>query len=121
MYRALRAIEEELKRELGLEQLYVIGTPCTDNTTTEQFQEFLALLGEDQGEDQDGVTYLEFRANYHVEMRYKDGRVKAIPFWQLPLSKLPNDFFLLTSFRRMCGNWSNPMVLMRKKTQNKTT
>ena len=32
---ALRAIEEELKRELGLEQLCVIGTPCSDNTTTE--------------------------------------------------------------------------------------
>jgi len=44
---ALRAIEDELKKELGLEQLYVIGTPCSDNTTTERFHEFLALLGED--------------------------------------------------------------------------
>ena len=102
---ALRAIEEELKRDLGLEQLYVIGTPCSDNTTTERFHEFLALLGEDLGEDPDDVTYLEFRADYHVELRYKDGRTKAIPFLQLPLSKLPNDFFPLTC--RTCVDYTN--------------
>ena len=102
---ALRAIEEELKRDLGLEQLYVIGTPCSDNTTTERFHEFLALLGEDQGEDPDDVTYLEFRADYHVELRYKDGRIKAIPFLQLPLSKLPGDFFPLTC--RTCVDYTN--------------
>jgi coenzyme F420 hydrogenase subunit beta len=102
---ALRAIEDELKSTMGLEQLYVIGTPCSDNTTTERFHEFLALLGEDQGEDPDGVTYLEFRADYHVELRYKDGRVKAIPFLQLPLSKLPSDFFPLTC--RTCVDYTN--------------
>ena len=102
---ALRAIEEELKRDFGLEQLYVIGTPCSDNTTTERFHEFLALLGEDQGEDPDDVTYLEFRADYHVELRYKDGRTKAIPFLQLPLSKLPADFFPLTC--RTCVDYTN--------------
>ena len=102
---ALRAIEEELKRDLGLEQLYVIGTPCSDNTTTERFHEFLALLGEDLGEDPDDVTYLEFRADYHVELRYKDGRTKAIPFLQLPLSKLPADFFPLTC--RTCVDYTN--------------
>ena len=102
---ALRAIEAELKLSMGLEQLYVIGTPCSDNTTTERFHEFLALLGEDQGEDPDDVTYLEFRADYHVELRYKDGRVKAIPFLQLPLSKLPNDFFPLTC--RTCVDYTN--------------
>ena len=105
---ALRAIEAELKREFGLEQLYVIGTPCSDNTTTERFHEFLALLGEDQGEDPDDVTYLEFRADYHVELRYKDGRVKAIPFLQLPLSKLPADFFPLTC--RTCVDYTNVLA-----------
>ncbi|MCS6854018.1 MAG: Coenzyme F420 hydrogenase/dehydrogenase, beta subunit C-terminal domain, partial [Elioraea sp.] len=39
---ALRALE----RRLGLERLYVIGTPCSDNTTTENFHRFLALLDE---------------------------------------------------------------------------
>jgi len=51
------------------------------------------------------VTYLEFRAEYHVELRYKDGRVKAIPFLQLPLSKLPNDLFPLTC--RTCVDYTN--------------
>ncbi len=102
---ALRAIEDELKRELGLEQLYVIGTPCSDNTTTERFHEFLALIGEHLGEHPDSVSYLEFRADYHVELRFNDGRVKAIPFLQLPLSKLPNDFFPLTC--RTCVDYTN--------------
>ena len=38
------------KPELGFERLYVIGTPCSDNTTTERFHEFLALLAEDRGQ-----------------------------------------------------------------------
>ena len=102
---ALRAIQAELERDFGLEKLYVIGTPCSDNTTTERFHEFLALLGDYLGEHPDDITYLEFRADYHVELRYKDGRVKAIPFLQLPLSKLPNDFFPLTC--RTCVDYTN--------------
>ncbi|MFW6300310.1 MAG: coenzyme F420 hydrogenase/dehydrogenase beta subunit N-terminal domain-containing protein, partial [Oceanicaulis sp.] len=57
---ALRALEAEL----GLEKLYVIGTPCSDNTTTERFHDFLALLC-DQPET---ISYLEFRADYQVEL-----------------------------------------------------
>lgn len=102
---ALRGIEGQLKTELGLEQLYVIGTPCSDNTTTERFHEFLELIGEHLGEAPDSVSYLEFRADYHVELRFNDGRVKAIPFLQLPLSKLPNDFFPLTC--RTCVDYTN--------------
>ena len=102
---ALRAIQPQLEREFGLEKLYIIGTPCSDNTTTERFHEFLALIGEDQNENPDNITYLEFRADYHVELRYADGRVRAIPFLQLPLSKLPNDFFPLTC--RTCVDYTN--------------
>ena len=77
---ALRALEQEL----GFERLYVIGTPCSDNTTTERFHQFLALLADDP----DTITYLEFRADYHVELRFRDGRKKEIPFLQLPISKI---------------------------------
>ena len=97
---ALRALE----KSLGFERIYVIGTPCSDNTTTENFHEFLALLAPDP----DSVTYLEFRADYHVEMRFKDGRVKAIPFLQLPLSKLRPDFFPLTC--RTCVDYTNVLA-----------
>jgi len=42
---ALRRMEADL----GLEALYVIGTPCSDNTTTERFHQFLALLDDAPG------------------------------------------------------------------------
>ncbi len=94
---ALRAIEAEL----GFEKLYVIGTPCSDNTTTESFHRFLALLDERP----ETITYLEFRADYHVELRFSDGRTRIIPFLQLPISKLPRDFFPLTC--RTCVDYTN--------------
>jgi coenzyme F420 hydrogenase subunit beta len=97
---ALRALEQEL----GFERLYVIGTPCSDNTTTERFHQFLKLISEEP----DKITYLEFRADYHVEIRYTDGRVKAIPFLMLPLSQLPNDFFPLTC--RTCVDYTNVLA-----------
>ena len=97
---ALRALEEEL----GFERLYVIGTPCSDNTTTAHFHRFLALLSEDP----DSIVYLEFRADYHVEIRYADGRMREIPFLQLPLSQLPPDFFPLTC--RTCVDYTNVLA-----------
>jgi coenzyme F420 hydrogenase subunit beta len=97
---ALRALE----RTLGFDRLYVIGTPCSDNTTTERFHDFLALLAEDPAT----ITYLEFRTDYHVELRFTDGRVKAVPFLQLPLSKLPPDFFPLTC--RSCVDYTNVLA-----------
>jgi coenzyme F420 hydrogenase subunit beta len=101
---ALRALE----KELGFERLYVIGTPCSDNTTTERFHEFLELVAQDVGTEADAITYLEFRADYHVELRFADGRRKAIPFLQLPISKLPPDFFPLTC--RTCVDYTNVLA-----------
>ncbi len=97
---ALRSLEAEL----GFERLYVIGTPCSDNTTTENFHVFLNLLS-DQPET---ITYLEFRADYHVELRFSDGRHKLVPFLQLPISKLPRDFFPLTC--RTCVDYTNVLA-----------
>lgn len=97
---ALRALEAEL----GLERLYVVGTPCSDNTTTERFHAFLALLADDPAT----ITYLEFRADYQVELRFTDGRVKEVPFLELPISKLPPDFFPLTC--RTCVDYTNVLA-----------
>ena len=97
---ALRALEAEL----GFERLYVIGTPCSDNTTTENFHTFLDLLSERP----ETISYLEFRADYHVELRFTDGRIKTIPFLQLPISKLPRDFFPLTC--RTCVDYTNVLA-----------
>lgn len=97
---ALRALEAEL----GLEKLYVIGTPCSDNTTTERFHDFLALLS-DRPET---ITYLEFRADYQVELRFEDGSSRTIPFLKLPISSLPPDFFPLTC--RTCVDYTNVLA-----------
>jgi coenzyme F420 hydrogenase subunit beta len=97
---ALRALEEKL----GFDRIFVIGTPCSDNTTTAKFHDFLNLLS-DRPET---ITYLEFRADYRVELRFTDGRTKLIPFLQLPISKLPPDFFPLTC--RTCVDYTNVLA-----------
>ncbi len=98
---ALRAMEEAF----GFERILVIGTPCSDNTTTERFWEFLRLLEERP----ERVSYLEFRADYRVEIRYDDGRApRLVPFLSLPISKLPADFFPLTC--RTCVDYTNALA-----------
>jgi coenzyme F420 hydrogenase subunit beta len=97
---ALRAIEADL----GFDRIYVIGTPCSDNTSTENFHRFLDLLDERP----ETITYLEFRADFHVELRYTDGRTREIPFLQLPISQLPSDFFPLTC--RSCVDYTNVLA-----------
>lgn len=96
---ALRALE----KELGLDKLYVIGTPCSDNTTTQNFHMFLDLLSDEP----DSISYLEFRADYKVEIRFDDGRKQEIPFLKLPISKLPGDFFPTTC--QTCVDYSNSL------------
>ena len=97
---ALRAIEADL----GFERIYVIGTPCSDNTTTENFHSFLEKLTDAP----ETVTYLEFRADYHVELRFADGSQRLIPFLKLPLSDLPPDFFPTTC--RTCVDYTNRLA-----------
>lgn len=100
---ALRAMQHDAQG-LGFERIDVIGTPCSDNTTTENFHRFLALLDERP----ERITYLEFGADYHVELRYEGGARRRIPFLQLPLSQLPADFFPLTC--RTCTDYTNTLA-----------
>jgi len=97
---ALRALEQEL----GLEALYVIGTPCSDNTTTENFHQFLSLLDARP----ERISYLEFMPDYHVELRFDGGGTRRIPFLQLPIADLPSDFFPLTC--RTCVDYTNSLA-----------
>ena len=97
----LRAIEASLRQDHGLVELFVIGIPCSDNTTTEHFHRFLSLLSQQPEQ----IEYLEFRADYQVELRETGGRVRLIPFLNLPISQLPDDFFPLTC--RTCVDYTN--------------
>lgn len=97
-----------LQDQLGFEQITVIGIPCSDNTTTGRFLHFLDLVAAQVGTTAAEVTYLEFLADYHVEVRFRNGGVKRIPFLQLPISQLPPDFFPLTC--RSCVDYTNALA-----------
>ncbi len=98
---ALRALEAAL----GFERIYVIGTPCSDNTTTANFHTFLNLLDTKP----DTINYLEFRADFKVELRFDDGRpTRLIPFLSLPISQLPDNFFPLTC--KTCVDYTNRLA-----------
>lgn len=97
---ALRQIEAQL----GFERIYVIGTPCSDNTTTENFHDFLSRLSDAP----ETIRYLEFKPDFHVELRFDDGRRQDIPFLKLPLSDLDPDFFPLTC--RTCVDYTNALA-----------
>ncbi len=97
---ALRKIEAGF----GFEAIFVIGTPCSDNTTTESFHRFLALLSPRP----ETISYLEFRADMMVELRFDDGRKTLIPFLELPIADLPADFFPLTC--RTCVDYTNALA-----------
>ena len=97
---ALRALEAEL----GFDRLYVIGTPCSDNTTIDRFHQFLDLLDPHP----ERITYLEFRPDMKVELRFEDKSVRTIAFAMLPMSKLPTDFFPVTC--RSCFDYTNSLA-----------
>ncbi len=98
---ALRALEADL----GFERIYVIGTPCSDNTTTANFHTFLNLLDPKP----ETINYLEFRTDFKVELRYTDGRpTRAVPFLNLPISQLPADFFPMTC--KTCVDYTNRLA-----------
>jgi coenzyme F420 hydrogenase subunit beta len=96
---AARALEQEF----GFEKLLIIGSPCSDNTTTDHFHQFLGLLSEKP----ETISYLEFRADYHVEIRFENGHKQEIPFLKLPLSNLPADFFPTTC--KTCVDYVNSL------------
>jgi coenzyme F420 hydrogenase subunit beta len=106
---ALRAMQKSGRlAQMGIAQITVIGTPCSDNTTTENFHQFLDLVAKQIGQTKDNITYLEFRADYHVELRFSNAPTLAIPYLQLPLSQLAPDFFPLTC--RTCVDYTNSLA-----------
>ncbi|ACB54010.1 unknown [Crocosphaera subtropica ATCC 51142] len=81
---ALRAVE----KELGLEKLYVLGTPCVDNVTREGLQKFL----ETTSQSPDTVVHYEFMQDFRVHFKHEDGSVEKVPFFGLKTNKLKDVF-----------------------------
>ncbi len=81
---ALRAVEQEL----GLEKLYVLGTPCVDNVSREGLQKFL----ETTSKSPDTVVHYEFMQDFRIHFKHKDGSIEKVPFFGLKTNKLKDVF-----------------------------
>ncbi|MBD1824876.1 Coenzyme F420 hydrogenase/dehydrogenase, beta subunit C-terminal domain [Cyanobacteria bacterium FACHB-DQ100] len=81
---ALRAVE----KEIGLEKLYVLGTPCTDNVTREGLQKFLDTTSRSP----ETVVYYEFMQDFQVHFKHEDGSTELVPFFGLKTNQLKDVF-----------------------------
>lgn len=81
---ALRAVE----KELGLEKLYVLGTPCVDNVSREGLQKFLDTTSKSP----DTVVHYEFMQDFRIHFKHEDGSIEKVPFFGLKTNKLKNVF-----------------------------
>ncbi len=84
----LRAAEPQLREELGLEQLDVIGIPCSDNVTYPDLQYFL----EQVSGSPETIVHYEFMQDYSLWMRHDDGRIERVNFIDFPMDKLDGVF-----------------------------
>ncbi|MGJ5676420.1 MAG: Coenzyme F420 hydrogenase/dehydrogenase, beta subunit C-terminal domain [Nostochopsis sp.] len=81
---ALRAVE----KKLGLEKLYVLGTPCVDNVTRAGLQKFL----ETTSRSPDTVVHYEFMQDFRVHFKHEDGSIETVPFFGLKTNQLKDVF-----------------------------
>lgn len=81
---ALRTVE----KQLGLEKLYVLGTPCVDNVTREGLQKFLSTTSKSP----ETVVHYEFMQDFQVHFRHEDGSVEKVPFFGLKTNQLKDVF-----------------------------
>ncbi len=81
---ALRAVEAEL----GLEKLYVLGTPCVDNVSREGLQKFLDTTSRSP----DTVVHYEFMQDFRIHFKHEDGSIEKVPFFGLKTNQLKDVF-----------------------------
>ncbi len=81
---ALRAVE----KELGIEKLYVLGTPCTDNVSRAGLQKFLDTTSRSPAT----VVYYEFMQDFNVHFKHEDGSTELVPFFGLNTKELKDVF-----------------------------
>ncbi|MEM1252619.1 MAG: Coenzyme F420 hydrogenase/dehydrogenase, beta subunit C-terminal domain [Cyanobacteria bacterium P01_H01_bin.21] len=81
---ALRAVQHEL----GLEQLYVLGTPCVDNVTRAGLQKFLDTTSRSP----ETVVHYEFMQDFRVHFKHEDGSIEKVPFFGLKTNQLKDVF-----------------------------
>ncbi|MBO0347929.1 Coenzyme F420 hydrogenase/dehydrogenase, beta subunit C-terminal domain [Phormidium pseudopriestleyi FRX01] len=81
---ALRAVQ----KELGLEKLYVLGTPCVDNVSREGLQKFLDTTSKSP----ETVVHYEFMQDFRIHFKHEDGSIEKVPFFGLNTKELKDVF-----------------------------
>ena len=81
---ALRAVE----KELGLEKLYILGTPCVDNVSREGLQKFLDTTSKSP----ETVVHYEFMQDFRIHFKHEDGSIEKVPFFGLKTNQLKDVF-----------------------------
>ena len=81
---ALRAVEQQL----GLEKLYVLGTPCVDNVTRAGLQKFLDTTSRSP----ETVVHYEFMQDFRIHFKHEDGSIEKVPFFGLKTKELKDVF-----------------------------
>ena len=81
---ALRAVE----KSLGLEKLYILGTPCVDNVSREGLKKFL----ETTSRSPETVVHYEFMQDFRVHFKHEDGSTELVPFFGLKTNQLKDVF-----------------------------
>ncbi len=81
---ALRAVEQEL----GLEKLYILGTPCVDNVSRAGLQKFL----ETTSRSPETVVHYEFMQDFRIHFQHENGSIEKVPFFGLKTNKLKDVF-----------------------------
>ena len=81
---ALRAVEQEL----GLEKLYILGTPCVDNVSRAGLQKFL----ETTIRSPETVVHYEFMQDFRFHFQHENGSIEKVPFFGLKTNKLKDVF-----------------------------
>ncbi|MCZ0900952.1 Coenzyme F420 hydrogenase/dehydrogenase, beta subunit C-terminal domain, partial [Microcoleus sp. HI-ES] len=81
---ALRTVE----KKLGLEKLYVLGTPCVDNVSRAGLQKFLDTTSRSP----ETVVSYEFMQDFNVHFKHEDGSEEKVPFFGLNTKELKDVF-----------------------------
>lgn len=81
---ALRAVQDKL----GLDKLYVLGTPCVDNVSRAGLKKFL----EPPSRSPETVVHYEFMQDFRIHFKHEDGSIEMVPFFGLKTKELKDVF-----------------------------
>lgn len=96
---ALRAIEDQL----GLERLYIIGIPCTDNTTYPDLQRFVQVVSRSPAT----VVHHEFMQDFRIWLKHEDGSVEKVNFVDLDVNRLGGELGVFPPAYLSCFDYQN--------------